>query len=109
MKGLEDQPEGGRRCAECFKLRLSKTAEIAERGNYDFFATTLTISPLKNAALINGIGEKLQEGRRAKWLYSDFKKRDGYLQSIRLSEKYGLYRQDFCGCRYSLRNDLKNS
>ena len=109
VKGLEDQPEGGRRCAECFKLRLSKTAEIAERGNYDFFATTLTVSPLKNAALINGIGEKLQEGRRAKWLYSDFKKRDGYLQSIRLSEKYGLYRQDFCGCRYSLRNDLKNS
>ena len=109
VKGLEDQPEGGRRCAECFKLRLSKTAEIAERGNYDFFTTTLTVSPLKNAALINGIGEKLQEGRRAKWLYSDFKKRDGYLQSIRLSEKYGLYRQDFCGCRYSLRNDLKNS
>lgn len=109
VQGLEDQPEGGRRCAECFKLRLSKTAEIAERGNYDFFATTLTVSPLKNAALINGIGEKLQEGRRAKWLYSDFKKRDGYLQSIRLSEKYGLYRQDFCGCRYSLRNDLKNS
>ena len=109
VKGLEDQPEGGRRCAACFKLRLSKTAEIAERGNYGFFATTLTISPLKNAALINGIGEKLQEGRRAKWLYSDFKKRDGYLQSIRLSEKYGLYRQDFCGCRYSLRNDLKNS
>lgn len=109
VKGLEDQPEGGRRCTECFKLRLSKTAEIAERGNYDFFATTLTVSPLKNAALINGIGEKLQEGRRAKWLYSDFKKRDGYLQSIRLSEKYGLYRQDFCGCRYSLRNDLKNN
>ena len=101
VKGLENEKEGGARCAVCFKLRLEKTASIAESGGFDYFTTTLTISPLKNATLINSIGEELQKGRRVKWLYSDFKKRDGYLRSIRLSEKYGLYRQDFCGCVYS--------
>lgn len=106
VKGLENEKEGGARCEVCFNIRLKKTAEVAERGGFDYFTTTLTISPLKNAELINSIGEKLQG--RAKWLYSDFKKRDGYLESIKLSEKYKLYRQDFCGCVYSERKDLKN-
>ena len=99
--GLEKEPEGGKRCEVCFRLRLEKTAGIAEKLNFDYFATTLTISPLKNAKVINGIGESLAEGKKVKWLYSDFKKRDGYLQSLRLSEKYSLYRQDYCGCVFS--------
>lgn len=101
VKGLENEKEGGARCVVCFKLRLEKTASVAESGGFDYFATTLTISPLKNAGLINSIGEELQKGKRVKWLYSDFKKRDGYLRSIRLSEEHGLYRQNYCGCVYS--------
>ena len=104
VRGLEKEPEGGKRCEVCFQLRLEKTVEIAEKLGFDYFATTLTISPLKDAKLINGIGERLADGKRTKWLYSDFKKRDGYLQSIRLSEKYSLYRQDYCGCIYSKNN-----
>ena len=99
--GLESEPEGGKRCEVCFNLRLEKTAEIAQKLGFDYFTTTLTISPLKDAALLNAIGEKVAEGKNVKWLYSDFKKRDGYLKSIRLSEKYNLYRQDYCGCVYS--------
>ena len=83
-------------------MRLEKTSQIAEKLGFDYFTTTLTISPLKNAALINEIGERLSAGKCAKWLYSDFKKKDGYLKSIRLSEKYSLYRQDYCGCVYSI-------
>lgn len=104
VSGLEHEKEGGKRCEACFKLRLEKTAELAESGGFDYFATTLTISPLKNAELINSIGENLAEGKKVKWLYSDFKKRDGYLRSIRLCEKYGLYRQNYCGCVYSRKN-----
>ena len=100
VRGLEGEPEGGKRCEVCFKLRLEKTAEIAEKLGFDYFTTTLTISPLKDAALLNKIGERVAEGKKVKWLYSDFKKRDGYLKSIRLSEKYNLYRQDYCGCVY---------
>lgn len=103
VKGLENEPEGGARCAECFKLRLSECERLASAGGYDFFGTTLTLSPLKNAALINGVGEKLQREGGAKWLYGDFKKRDGYLRSCRLSAEYGLYRQNFCGCVFSKR------
>ena len=102
VKGLEKEPEGGKRCEVCFKLRLEKTFETAEKLRYDYFTTTLTISPLKDARLLNSIGEKLAEGKNVKWLYSDFKKRDGYLNSIRLSEKYDLYRQNYCGCVYSI-------
>lgn len=102
VRGLESEKEGGKRCAVCFNLRLEKTAQTAEKLHFDYFATTLTISPLKNAELINSIGEKLAEGKKVKWLYSDFKKRDGYLNSLRLSEKYNLYRQDYCGCVYSM-------
>ncbi|MDE7440411.1 MAG: epoxyqueuosine reductase QueH [Clostridia bacterium] len=105
VRGLENEKEGGKRCEVCFKLRLEKTAETAEKLNFDYFATTLTISPLKNANLINSIGEQLAEGKKVKWLYSDFKKRDGYLNSLRLSEKYDLYRQDYCGCVYSINRD----
>ena len=101
VRGLENEKEGGKRCEACFRLRLEKAAEAAERLGYDYFATTLTVSPLKNAALINSLGEELAEGKRVKWLYSDFKKRDGYLNSLRLSKEYDLYRQDFCGCVYS--------
>ena len=101
IRGLENEKEGGKRCEVCFKLRLEKTCFAAEKLGFDYFATTLTISPLKDAALINSIGERLSEGKKVKWLYSDFKKRDGYLQSIRLSKKYDLYRQDYCGCVYS--------
>lgn len=100
--GLESEKEGGARCAECFKLRLNKTAELADSGGYDLFTTTLTLSPLKNARLINETGESAARGN-AKWLYSDFKKRDGYKRSLELSKQYGLYRQNYCGCEFSRR------
>lgn len=101
VKGLESEKEGGARCMECFRLRLEKTAYFAKVGGFDFFTTTLTVSPLKDAAAINAIGQSLQSG--AKWLYSDFKKRDGYLNSVKLSQKFELYRQDYCGCVFSQR------
>lgn len=97
-EGLESEREGGARCTECFRLRLSKTAEAAERGGYDFFATTLTVSPHKDAERINTIGFALAEELHTRWLPSDFKKRNGYLRSIQLSGEYGLYRQAWCGC-----------
>ena len=97
-KGLESEREGGARCTECFRLRLSRTAEAAEQGGYDFFATTLTVSPHKDAERINAIGFALSEELRTRWLPSDFKKRNGYLRSIQLSNEYGLYRQAWCGC-----------
>ncbi|MDE7454020.1 MAG: epoxyqueuosine reductase QueH [Clostridia bacterium] len=103
VKGLEKEKEGGKRCEVCFKLRLEKTAEIAKTNGFDLFTTTLTVSPLKNAQLINEIGESLQSGK-ALWLHSDFKKRNGYLRSCELSKQYNLYRQDFCGCVYSERD-----
>lgn len=105
VRGLESEKEGGKRCEACFALRLAKTAETAEKLGCDYFATTLTISPLKNAALINRIGEQLAEDKSVQWLYSDFKKRGGYLRSLRLSEQYGLYRQSYCGCEFSKRGD----
>ena len=102
VQGLENEPEGGKRCEVCFKLRLEKTAALANEGGYDYFTTTLTISPLKNANVINAIGESLQTDG-AKWLYSDFKKRGGYLRSCELSKEHNLYRQDYCGCAFSVR------
>lgn len=104
--GLENQPEGGSRCRKCFELRLKKTRDIAENGGFDFFATTLTVSPLKNSALINDIGLKLQT-EKIKWLCSDFKKRNGYLLSCELSKKYNLYRQNYCGCTFSQKSAQK--
>ena len=96
--GLEDAPEGGARCTECFRLRLRRTAEAAKAGGYGYFATTLTVSPHKNAPLINDIGEALAAELGIAWLPSDFKKKDGYRRSIQLSREYGLYRQAWCGC-----------
>ena len=101
VKGLEHCKEGGERCFACYELRLRKTVELAKENGFDYFGTTLTISPLKNAQKLNETGERLGELEQVKWLYSDFKKKGGYLRSIELSEKYGLYRQDFCGCSYS--------
>ena len=102
-KGLEDLPEGGSRCAACYRLRLRKSAEIAHARGCDYYTTTLSISPYKNAEWLNTIGE--EEGVRAgvAWLFSDFKKRGGYKRSCELSAEYGLYRQNYCGCIYSKR------
>lgn len=101
VRGLEEEKEGGARCAVCFRLRLERTAREAKARGFDYFATTLTVSPLKNAKLINTIGFAVAEEVSVKYLPSDFKKRGGYLHSVRLSEKYGLYRQDYCGCAFS--------
>ncbi len=100
-KGLEMCPEGGERCFRCFDLRLRETARRATQGGFDYFATTLTISPLKNAAKLNEIGQALASEYQIPWLPSDFKKKNGYKRSIELSDIYGLYRQDYCGCAYS--------
>ena len=102
-RGLEDIPEGGERCYKCYELRLKAAADEAVKGGFDYFATTLSISPLKNAERINEIGERIASETGVKHLPSDFKKRDGYKRSIELSAKYGLYRQDYCGCVYSYR------
>lgn len=101
VKGLEKEPEGGARCIKCYYLRLEKTAELAKENNYDYFATTLTVSPYKNSNKLNEIGESLSSKYNIKYLYSDFKKKNGYKHSIELSKKYNLYRQDYCGCKYS--------
>jgi predicted adenine nucleotide alpha hydrolase (AANH) superfamily ATPase len=103
-KGLENCKEGGERCFRCFELRLRKTAELAKSGKYDYFTTTLTISPLKNAAKLNEIGEMLACEYGIDWLVSDFKKKNGYKRSTELSREYNLYRQDYCGCVYSKTN-----
>lgn len=100
-KGLEREPEGGKRCEGCFRLRLEETARRAKEGGYDFFATTLTISPLKNAILLNDIGELLASFYEVNHLPSDFKKKNGYKRSVELSGVYDLYRQNYCGCIYS--------
>lgn len=101
VKGLEREPEGGKRCEVCFELRLREAAEKCREIGADYFLTTLTISPLKNAELINSIGEKLAEEYGVKYLPSDFKKKNGYKRSIELSREYDLYRQNYCGCVFS--------
>ncbi|MBQ4259975.1 MAG: epoxyqueuosine reductase QueH [Lachnospiraceae bacterium] len=100
-KGLEQCPEGGERCFKCYEMRLRETARLGKKGGYDYFTTTLTISPLKNAAKLNEIGMALGEEYDVAWLPSDFKKKEGYKRSIELSKEYDLYRQDYCGCVYS--------
>lgn len=100
-KGLEECPEGGERCRRCFGLRLSKSAAYAIENSFDYFTTTLTISPLKNADTLNEIGNRVGEKYGISFLPSDFKKRNGYQRSIELSKEYHLYRQDYCGCDYS--------
>ena len=100
-QGLEGEPEGGKRCEACYELRLKEAAREAKAGGYDFFTTTLSISPLKPAGKLNQIGERVAEEYGTVYLPSDFKKRDGYKRSIELSREYGLYRQNYCGCVYS--------
>ena len=99
-RGLEDCKEGAERCFKCYRLRLLKAAKLAKERNFDYFATTLTVSPYKNADKLNEIGMELEREYNVNYLRSDFKKRDGYKRSIELSKKYGLYRQNYCGCRY---------
>ena len=98
-----DEPEGGRRCTVCFELRLGETARLASEGGYDYFATTLSVGPHKNAALLNEIGERMGESFGVRHLASDFKKKGGYQRSVELSKEYDLYRQVFCGCASSRR------
>ncbi|MEG2440536.1 MAG: epoxyqueuosine reductase QueH [Acetivibrio sp.] len=100
-KGLEKEPEGGNRCFQCYELRLKETAILAKKRGFDYFTTTLSISPLKNAQKLNEIGEKVGEKEEISFLPSDFKKKNGYKRSIELSKEYNLYRQNYCGCLYS--------
>lgn len=100
-EGLEQEKEGGARCIKCYHLRLDKTASMASELNYDYFATTLTVSPLKDSNKLNEIGLLLQDKYNIKYLVSNFKKKEGYKHSIELAKKYNLYRQDYCGCIYS--------
>ena len=99
--GHESDKEGGERCHLCYHLRLDKTANIAKENNFEYFGTTLTVSPYKNAEVLNNIGKQLENIYNIKYLNSDFKKKDGYKKSIELSKKYNLYRQDYCGCLFS--------
>ena len=109
VRGLEKEPEGGARCFKCYELRLQEAAKVAQAGRFDYFTTTLSISPLKNAEKLNEIGEKLAKEYRVPYLPSDFKKKNGYKRSVELSEKYNLYRQDYCGCIYSQKERQKLS
>lgn len=106
-KGLEEEKEGGVRCFNCYELRLNEAAIMAKEKGYDYFTTTLSISPHKNSAILNEIGKSLSEEHDVKYLYSDFKKKEGYKRSIELSKQYKLYRQDYCGCVFS-KNERMN-
>lgn len=107
VKGLENIPEGGERCFACYRLRLEETAKLASEQGFEYFTTTLSVSPYKNAAKLNEIGEELGKKYGVKHLPSDFKKKNGYKRSIELSEKYGLYRQNYCGCIFSKQESEK--
>ena len=107
-KGLEDENEGGERCTRCYELRLRETAIKAKEGKFDYFTTTLSISPHKDAQRLNSIGKILEEEYGVKYLYSDFKKKEGFKRSIELSKIYGLYRQNYCGCVFSKNESEKN-
>jgi len=103
VQGLENEPERGKRCYACYALRIERTAQIAKENGFAWFTTTLTLSPHKNAEWLNEIGAKVGGRYELNWLFCDFKKKGGYYRSIELSKEYGLYRQDFCGCKYSKR------
>lgn len=114
IKGLEDKKEGGERCYKCYHLRMRETAEKAKAEGYDYFTTALSISPMKNSAWINEIGENLEKEYGIKYLYGDFKKKGRYVESIKISKDYDLYRQDYCGCIFSklerkAKEQVKNS
>ena len=106
-EGLEHLREGGERCFKCYELRLDEAAKVARDAGFDYFTTTLSISPLKNADKLNEIGTRLADKYGVQYLQSDFKKKNGYKRSIELSNEYGLYRQDYCGCEYSFRDRQK--
>ena len=105
-KGLEDEPERGKRCYKCYNLRLEETAKVAEKEGFPYFTTTLSLSPYKNSNWINEIGEDLNNKYNSTYLYSDFKKKNGYKRSIELSSEYNLYRQNYCGCIYSKKEGI---
>lgn len=105
ISGLKEEKEGGPRCFLCYRMRLENTARLAKEKGFDYFTTTLSISPYKNSKVLNKIGEELGNKYDVKYLYADFKKKDGYKRSIELSKIYGLYRQDYCGCKYSKRKE----
>ena len=109
VKGLENAPEGSERCLVCFRQRLMATAQAAKAHGFDFFTTTLTVSPHKNAENLNRIGQEVSHETGMPFLPADFKKRSGYLRSLELSKEYSLYRQDWCGCVYSMRGENKES
>lgn len=109
VKGLENEREGGARCAVCFKLRLEKTALLAKQHAFDCFGTTLTVSPHKNSDLINSIGKALSQNIGVEFLVSNFKKQNGYKRSVELSKENGLYRQNYCGCEFALRIQEKEA
>jgi epoxyqueuosine reductase len=104
VSGLEEEPEGGKRCEKCFMFRLQKTAYEAKLRNFDYFASTMSISPHKNFKLINNIGKNLEKSYGILYLESDFKKKDGFKKTNEISKKLNFYRQNYCGCRYSLAN-----
>ncbi|MBN1544221.1 epoxyqueuosine reductase QueH [Candidatus Woesearchaeota archaeon] len=106
-KGFEEEPEGGRRCRICFSIRLAETARYAKLNGFDAFTTTLTISPHKDAELINGLGAELAKKRGIEWLPSDFRKKDGFRKSVQMSKEMELYRQNYCGCFYSVNSGKK--
>ena len=103
-KGLEQEPEKGARCHKCYELRLRRTAQVAKEKGFDFFTTTLTISPMKDSQVLNEIGQRIGLEEGVSWLVSDFKKKEGYKRSTELSKEYCMYRQDYCGCVYSYRD-----
>ena len=105
-KGLENEPERGKRCYKCYLLRLEETAKVAKEMGFDYFTTTLSLSPYKDANWINEIGSNLQDKYSVNFLFSDFKKKNGYKRSIELSHEFNLYRQDYCGCVYSVRDKI---
>lgn len=109
VKGLENEREGGARCAVCFKLRLQKTGILAKEGGFDIFGTTLTVSPHKNAELINNIGKNIENNLGISFLVSNFKKQNGYKLSVEISKENGLYRQNYCGCKYALEIQRKEA
>ncbi len=107
--GLEEEKEGGTRCTKCYYLRLEKTAQLAAMHDFEFFGTTLSVSPYKNAAKLNQIGDLLAQKYQVNYLFSDFKKKDGYKRSNELARKYELYRQNYCGCKYSLNEHVETN
>ncbi|MFH1316833.1 MAG: epoxyqueuosine reductase QueH [Candidatus Woesearchaeota archaeon] len=107
IKGLENEPEGGKRCEKCFEFRLNRTAKHAKQNNYNCFTTTLTVSPHKDFEIINYIGKQMEKKHNIKFIKSDFKKNDGFRKSIQLSKEYDIYRQNYCGCEFSMRKEKR--